>query len=179
VKTYKFEKKDIIYILGIVISSALSLVFSYGISFFLDNVIIQRQSNVLAIWIISMLVLVIISGITSIILGQYFPIRVQLKKSINISQDVMKGILNSPQSIYQGNEKGYYINLITSSSFSYGDVYGQFYIDLFGNVVFAMMVIVAASLINLYFGILFILYIPICWLTIKGPSKKISEFQKE
>lgn len=178
-KTYRFEKKNVLYILGIIVSSAITLAFTYGVSYFIDIVIIERQSSELIVWIISMLTLVIIGGISSIFLSQYFPLLVQLKKSINISQDVMGGILNSPQSIYQRNEKGYYINLITSSSFSYGDVYGQFYIDLFGNIIYAMMIIIAASLIDIYFGILFILYIPLCWLTIKSPSKRIAEFQKE
>lgn len=178
-KTYKFEKKNILYILGIIISSALALMFSYGISYFIDNIIIERQFEQLIIWVMSMLILVIIGGILSIFLGQYFPLLVQLKKSIHISQDVMGGILNMPQSKYQLNEKGYYINLITSSSFSYGDVYGQFYIDLIGNIIYAMIIIIAASVINIYFGALFIAYIPLCWLIIKGPSKRIAEFQKE
>ncbi|MBU3195997.1 hypothetical protein KPL26_04860 [Clostridium algidicarnis] len=75
-KTYKFEKKNILYILGIIISSALALMFSYGISYFIDNIIIERQFEQLIIWVMSMLILVIIGGISSIFLGQYFPLLV-------------------------------------------------------------------------------------------------------
>lgn len=42
-----------------------------------------------------------------------------------------------------------------------------------------MMIIIEASFINIYFGALFIAYIPLCWIIIKGPSKRIAEFQKE
>jgi len=126
-----------------------------------------------------MIFLVLFGGLAAIFLGQYFPLHVQLKKSIKISQDVMSGVLKSPQSVFQKREKGYYINLITSSSFSYGDVYGQVYIDLIANSIYAMIIIIIAGLINIYFSVLFILYIPLCWLTIKEPSKRIAKFQKE
>lgn len=178
-KTYKFDKKNILYILGIVVSSSVALVFSYGISYFIDTIIMEKQLELLIIWTVSMIIICALGGITSIFLGQYIPILVQLKKSIEISQDVMAGIIDSSQSIYQRHEKGYYINIVTSSSFSYGDIYGQLYIELIGNIIYALIIILAAGFINIYFAALFIGYIPLCWIIVKNPSKRISEFQKE
>lgn len=178
-ETYKFDKKNILYIVGMVISSSVALIFSYGISYFIDIIIMEKQLELLIIWTVSMIIICALGGITSIFLGQYIPILVQLKKSIEISQDVMAGIINSAQSIYQQNEKGYYINIVTSSSFSYGDMYGQLYIDLIGNMIYALIIIFAAGFINVYFAALFICYIPLCWIVIKNPSKRIAEFQKE
>lgn len=178
-RTYRFKAVNILYIFGMVISFSLQIAFSYGIAYFLNYIVTPKNSTALLPWMLYMLTLVVISSVASVVGGQYFPLRVQLKKSIEISQDVMRSILGMPLKEYYKKESGQYINLVTSSAFTYGDIYGQYYIDLVSNILYALMVIMVALTINWRFSVVFVLYIPLCWLISHGPSKTTAQYQEK
>lgn len=176
---YSFKIQNLLYILGILINTVLVILFSYGISYFLQEILSNGGHENLNHWGMMMLILSIIIGFWKTIIAQYLPLRFQLKKSIHISQDVVKNILELNQDCYIKNEKGYYINLVTNSALTYGTIYKHLWIELIANAICVLVVISIAGYINLYLGIAMCFYIPICYLITHVASKKIAEFQKK
>lgn len=82
-----------------------------------------------------------------------------------------------PMKEYIKHEKGYYINLVTTSAFSYGDIYAQINILLIGNMICVGLLLIIALCINIWLGILFVVYIPIYYCLMRYPSKKVAEYQ--
>lgn len=129
-------------------------------------------------YLMTILLVLLLSVVANIFFAQYLPLRLQLKKSMDYSQGVMNSLLKISQRNYQSREKGYYINLVTSSAFTCGDIYGHLNIELVGNVLCVVLMISMAAYINIYFGLAYLIYIPIFALLTQSPNKKIASFQK-
>lgn len=131
-----------------------------------------------ASYIVVIFVLTIISLISTLFFVNYFPLKLQLEKSMEVSRDVMDGVLKLPQKIFEEKDSGYYINLVTSSSFTFADIFSQINTHLIGNIICIIILLIVSFYISPAFLILFLIYIPIFYVITKAPTKKISEFQK-
>lgn len=178
-RVFEISFSNTILAFGIVICTALSIVSSILVGKFID--FIENKPNFdqdTFLYLFSILGAMILTTVASIYLAQYFPLRLQLKKSIDYSQKVMNGLLKISQKNYQSKEKGYYINLVTSSAFTCGDIYGQINVELVGNAMCVLLLIIIATYISPYLGGIYLLYIPIFALLTQKPNKKIAAFQK-
>lgn len=177
-KIIEINKKNLSLIIGIVFAMLCSISISVVISMFFD-ILTGTRSGDLYLSLLVILGLTIVSGVASIFLGQYFPLKLQLKKSCEESISVISNVFKLTQKEFNKKDKGYYMNIATSSAFTFGDIYGHINVQLFGNILCIIILLIISSYINIYFGILFTLYIPLCWIVINRPSKKISNYQKE
>jgi len=126
-----------------------------------------------------LLLIMLVSAITAIALARYIPLKLQLGKSIEYADKTMEALLEINQKDYKSKERGYYINLVTSSAFTYGEIYGQINTELVGNMLCVLTIIVISMYINIEIGFAYILYIPIYFLIAHSPNKKIAEYQKK
>ena len=129
-------------------------------------------------YIVGLFVLTILSLICTLLFVKWFPLKIQLQKSIDISQEIMEGVLKLPQKFYQAKDLGHYINLVTSSSFTFATIFSEINTNLIGNIFCVIILIVVAGFINPIFAIVFLIYIPLFYVMIHAPSKRISELQK-
>lgn len=164
---------SIVFCTGLSIGS--SLLLGGFIDFLSGRTAFDRDSLMYLAMILAALLLAVAA---SILFAQYLPLRLQLKKSMEYSRGVMDGLLKISDRNYQSREKGYYINLVTSSAFTCGDIYGHLNVDLVGNVLCVILMIGIAFYINPLFGLAYLLYIPIFALLTQSPNKKIAAFQK-
>ena len=178
-KLFQPNFKTLSLVFGICLTMILSIATNVLFSKFIDF-IQQSRFNVKEniYYIVGLFLLTVISLIFTLFFVNYFPLKMQLKKSIETSQKVMKEVLNIPQKDYQDKDSGYYINLVTSSSFTFADVFAQINTQLIGNILCVLILLVISAFINIYFTVLFIIYIPIYYVITQAPTKKISKFQE-
>ncbi|MDO4595370.1 MAG: ABC transporter ATP-binding protein, partial [Tissierellia bacterium] len=174
---FKLQKKNILITIGVIISFMSTILYSYLLSYFIDLISSSDEYNLIKVVFILLLV-VIIAGFAKIFLGEWLPMKLLLEKSISSTVDLMKRFLKFPFHIYNMHQKGYYINVITSSAFTYGDIYTHLTVQLPANAFIALIMVIIAFSLSIYFGILFLLFIPICYLITLKPSRMLSEFQK-
>lgn len=177
---FELRFSNILMALGIVLCTALSIAASLllgkFIDFLADRPAFDRDT---AIYLAVILIALVLSILASIVLAQFLPLKVQLAKSMEYTQGVMNGLLKTSQKNYQSKEKGYYINLVTSSAFTCGDIYGQMNIELVGNLLCVLLMICIAAYINPYFALVYLIYIPLFAVLTQKPNKKIAAFQKD
>lgn len=177
---FELSFKNIILAIGIVCCTALSIVASLLLGRFIDFLSNRPAfDHETLVYLIAILCALVLTVIANVVLAQFLPLKFQLKKSIEYSQGVMRGLLNMSQRNYLHNEKGYYINLVTSSAFTCGDIYGQLNIELIGNLLCVLVLIIIATFISPFFGLAYIFYIPFFAILTQRPNKKIAAFQKE
>lgn len=165
--------------IGIVISTALSVAASLLLGGFIDFMTHRTSFDTQIIrYLILLLTVMIASAGSNIFLGKFLPLRRQLRKTIDFSQEVIDGVMEVPLKNYLKHEKGYYINVVTSSAFIAGDIYGQLNIELVGNLLCVGLMIVLAGFINPWFAVVYLLYIPIYALLSQKPNKKIADYQR-
>ncbi len=102
---FELRLKNMIMAMGIVLCTALAIVSSLLLGKFIDFLsgrpAFDRDTAIYLIIILSALVLSILA---SIVLAQFLPLRVQLKKSIEYTQGVMSG-LPTPDAFLSGTKK--------------------------------------------------------------------------
>ncbi len=177
---FELRFRNILMAFGIVLCTALSIAASLllgkFIDFLADRPAFDRDT---AIYLAVILIALVLSIIAGIVLAQFLPLKVQLAKSMEYTRGVMNGLLKTSQKNYQSKEKGYYINLVTSSAFTCGDIYGQMNIELVGNLLCVLLMICIAAYINPYFALVYLIYIPLFAVLTQKPNKKIAAFQKD
>lgn len=121
----------------------------------------------------------ILSAILSIVLVQYMPMKILLNKSIDASRTVIDLLLKTSHKNYTAYDKGYYINLVTSSAFIYGDIYAQMNITLIGNILCVLLLLGVSVCINPYLGLTFAGFIFIYYIVMNRPSKITAQYQEQ
>lgn len=176
---FEYRFSNLLLALGIVACTAISIVSSLLMGNFIDFLSVKNEfDKEILIYLCLILVISVLSMGSNVYLAQFLPLKLQLNKSIEYSRDVMDGVLKVSQKNYLKREKGYYINLVTSSAFTCGDIYGQINVELVGNACCVLLLIIIAAYINLYFALIYLMYIPLFAVVVKTPSLKIANLQK-
>ncbi|WP_243344565.1 ABC transporter ATP-binding protein [Anaerococcus sp. AGMB09787] len=177
-KLLTFKKQYLLGIFGIVLATVFSILASLLTSRVIDNISNDISKLNYATFIL-LAAVVVISGLFNAVLKQYYPVGLGCDAAIEVQEIITKDLLNSSQKVYNDREKGYYMNLLTSSAFTYGDLYTQFLVIFIGNLISAIILVGVAMYVNIYFGIAFLLFIPLCWLITRKPAEKISDYQRK
>ena len=171
--------KNICLILGMCVSLILSILSGILFSNILDLLSESQMNKSYEMnKILLFFVLTVLSSAASVIFSQFLPLSFQLKKSIHTSQNTMAGLLNMSQKSYKKFDSGYYMNLTTSSSFTYGDICSHMNIQLPANILCVIIILLFVMNVSLIFGLIFIAYIPLFYLVVRIPGRKVAEFQK-
>ena len=178
-KLFELKPRHVLYIFFILMNILLSMAISYLFSDVIDKISGNSSFTEILHLLLFLLTLVVLNSVLSVYFTNYKPLEVDLEESIGNSRKLLKLLLKSSQKEYEKKEKGYFINLNTSSGFVCADIYSQFSIELIGYILSALIIIIGVSFIYPMFGLIFILYIPIFYFVIRYPSKTISELQKD
>lgn len=122
----EFKVKNVLLIAGIVLCTMLSIVSSVMLGNFVDIISASKSFTAdVRTRLLIIFLLMISSALASLFLGQFLPLKLNLQKSIKNARDTIGSLLKINFSQYGKEDKGYYINLVTNSSFSAADMYVQ------------------------------------------------------
>lgn len=175
---FNLKIQNIILVIAIIFNTALSIIISVLIGNILDILTAPNFIDYIFQPIIVILILTVLSSVMSIILVQYMPMKILLRKSIDASRTVIDLLLRTSHKNYAAYDKGYFINIITSSAFVYGDIYAQMNITLIGNILCIVLLLGVSVFINPYLGIAFTIFIAIYYIVMNRPSKITAEYQE-
>ena len=179
IKLIEFTPFNCFLILGIVMSTMLAAISSHFEGDLLDYIAYKSGDKFDIIMQLTKILIISSSAVvSSTILGQFLPLRLQIKQSMSFSNDVMRGILKLPYSLYYKNENGYYLNLVSSSAFTCGDLYTHLNIELIGNAICVIALLLLANAVNHYFIGIYVAYIIVFLLLASKPNMMISDYQK-
>lgn len=179
-KLLEWNIRNVGLIVGMIVAFALAIAKSY----YLANVIDRIASHTLTPTEIvptlaGLLGIILLTVVAEVILVQFLPLRLALGRSIGYTKHVAHGMLGLSHKHYNRKDNGYYINLITSSAFTCGDLYAQLNVQLIGYALCVLILVVGAAIINAAIGLCFLIYIPLYALALKLPNQRISTFQKD
>ncbi len=178
-KLFEMTPRHALYIFFILVNILLSMLVSYIFSDVIEMISGKESFTGILHLLLFLLVLVILNSFLTVYFTNYKPLEVDLEESIGNSRKLLRLLLKSSQREYDKKEKGYFINLNTSSGFVFADIYSQLSIELVGYILSALIIIVGVTCVYPVFGLIFILYIPVFYFVVRHPSKTISEIQKD
>ena len=178
-KVFEWKLRNVIMILSYLVALGVAIYSSVYQGGFIDSLVKAKGFNSTVLMRLSiMLGLMLASAVLNILFVQYLPLRRNLLESMKAGIGALKSVLGISQKQYEEKDKGYYLNVVTNSSFSYGDLYSQLNIELPGSIISLAFLIVVMGFINPIFSIIYVVYIPLyLWLSNK-PNAALADYQR-
>lgn len=177
-RMYRFRFKHFLIVLALFLDSILSLAFAYTLSYLIDNILLDNNMGLFPYWIVGTVIVTVLCCLSNIFINRFLPLKELLKASIAISRDSLLDLLHLNYKNYSKNDKGYYYNVVTNSSFTYAEITINLYTWWTANIIIVLAVIGVIFYINPIIGGLFALYVPITALASIKPSKISSDYNK-
>ena len=185
-KFYKFDKHSAFAItkenVFLISGSILSTAFSVAISLMLGLLISHISQGMDASNQITILVLILFLSLVSTILvltfKGWFPLRSEIKQRMDSAKRVIYEIVAMPLRSYKKHEKGYYMNLLSSSTTMYGSIYSAINIRILSAAGCVLIILLALFLINRIYFTVALVYIPIFLFVIEFPTQRIADLQR-
>lgn len=170
-----FNLKNIFIVLIIVINTIVAIAISVGFSQIINQLTGHYKISRIMKTLLFLLILSILEAVLNIYFVQYLPQKLHTYKGVNTTQEVLKLVLKSKTKYFEKKDNGEYFNMGMNSSFIYGGNVIQLNIVLVANVICCLLIFGVSIAVNKWFGLVFLLYIPVYYFSIKRPTLKLSE----
>ena len=183
---YKFQvpsslvitKNNIFLIVGLVLSTALSVATSLALGSIVSAVSQGSWMTGKTIAFVGVLFLSLASAVLVLTFKGWFPVRAAIIQRMSCTTQVIQRVIEMPARVYKKHEKGYYMNLLSSSATMYGSVYSAVNIAILSSVGCIVVILLALLITNYVYFIVVLTYIPILFLVTRVPSKRIADLQR-
>ena len=183
---YKFQvpssfvitKNNIFLILGSVLSTALSVATSLALGSIVSAVSQGSWMTGKTIAFVGVLFLSLASAVLVLTFKGWFPVRAAIIQRMSCTTQVIQRVIEMPPRVYKKYEKGYYMNLLSSSATMYGSVYSAVNIAILSSVGCIVVILLALLITNYVYFIVVLTYIPILFLVTRVPAKRIADLQR-
>ena len=183
---YKFEvpsslvitKKNVFLIVGSVLSTALSVATSLALGSIVSAVSQDSWMTGKTIIFVGVLFLSLVSAVLVLTFKGWFPVRAAIIQRMSCTAQVIQRVIAMPARVYKTHEKGYYMNLLSSSATMYGSVYSAVNIAILSSVGCIVVILLALLITNYVYFIVVLTYIPILFLATRFPAKRIADLQR-
>ena len=183
---YKFQvpsslvitKKNVFLIVGSVLSTALSVATSLALGSIVSAVSQDSWMTGKTIAFVGVLFLSLVSAVLALTFKGWFPVRAAIIQRMSCTTQVIQRVIAMPARVYKKHEKGYYMNLLSSSATMYGSVYSAVNIAILSSVGCIVVILLALLITNYVYFIVVLTYIPILFLVTRVPSKRIADLQR-
>ena len=183
---YKFQvpssfvitKKNVFLIVGSVLSTALSIATSLALGSIVSAVSQGSWMTGKTITFVGVLFLSLVSAVLVLTFKGWFPVRAAIIQRMSCTTQVIQRVIEMPARVYKKHEKGYFMNLLSSSATMYGSVYSAVNIAILSSVGCIVVILLALLIINYVYFIVVLTYIPILFLVTRVPAKRIADLQR-
>ena len=183
---YKFKvpsffvitKKNVFLIVGSVLSTALSVATSLALGSIVSAVSQGSWMTGKTIAFVGVLFLSLVSAVLVLTFKGWFPVRAAIIQRMSCTTQVIQRVIAMPPRVYKKHEKGYYMNLLSSSATMYGSVYSAVNIAILSSVGCIVVILLALLITNYVYFIVVLTYIPILFLVTRVPAKRIADLQR-
>lgn len=171
----KYPWQVILYVLSLIVSLAVP----YAISLLIDKIILANDFSNLLGWFFPVLAIAIVSSVLTFYFMHFTTIKAIIDNAITLSINAVKKMLRIPVIEYSKKEKSYYLNVVTNSSFTYGNVFASVYLRLIASAICVLVIIGVVFFINPILSIIFILYIPIVIFSTHSQTGKLARMHSQ
>ena len=171
-------KKNVFLIVGSVLSTALSVATSLTLGSIVSAVSQGSWMISKTITFVGVLFLSLVSAVLVLTFKGWFPVRAAIIQRMSCTTQVIQRVIAMPARVYKKHEKGYYMNLLSSSATMYGSVYSAVNIAILSSVGCIAVILLALLITNYVYFIVVLTYIPILFLVTRVPAKRIADLQR-
>lgn len=166
----KYPWQVILYVLSLIVS----LGVPYAIALLIDKIILANDFSNLLGWFFPVLGIAIVSSILTFYFIHFTIIKAMITNAVKLGINSVKKLLRIPVIEYSKKEKSYYLNVVTNSSFTYGEAHAAVYLQLIASIICVLIILGVVFFINPILSVVFILYIPIVIFSTHSQTGKLA-----
>ncbi len=126
------------------------------------------------------LVLAVASAAATVLLGEWVPTWLGVRRFLDSAVACARDILAAPQSAFARHEKGHFVNVLMNSTDTYGMLlYAGAGVRIPGAVLALVGTVAIAALIDPLMVVLIVVYAPVLWLALRLPARSLAELQRD
>jgi len=175
-KILKNNRIDIVlYVFSLILSLAIPLFFAYLI----DEILLSNKKDILTLWFIFAIILAVLSSFMSFYFISFMIKKRSIQNHVDLSVHCFKKLLAIPIPDYFKKDKSYYLNVISNSSSSYGDIHAEIHLTLISDIIAVILILGLVFFINRYLAVLFVIFSPIVFFGTLFQAKKLALMQSD
>ena len=126
------------------------------------------------------LVLAVASAAATVLLGEWVPTWLGVRRFLDGAMACARDILAAPQRAFARHEKGHFVNVLMNSTDTYGMLlYAGASVRIPGAVLALVGTVTVAALIDPLMAALVVVYAPVLWLALRLPARSLAELQRD
>ncbi len=125
------------------------------------------------------LVLAAASAAATVLLGEWVPTWLGVRRFLDSAVACARDILAAPQRASERHGKGHFVNVLMNSTDTYGTLYAAASVRVPGAALALVGTVAIAALIDPLMAVLVVVYAPVLWLALRLPARSLAELQRD
>ena len=129
--------------------------------------------------LVAALALALSAAAATVALGECVPTWVGLRRGFAAAVRCVRGLLSASQRAFERHDKGYHVNLLSSSADIYGTLYAAVNVRVPGAALALFGIVALAAAIDPLMAALMVAYVPVFWLALRLPARSLAALQRD
>ena len=169
--------RNVVRSVGVAASTLLAAAASVAVGRVVDR-LSSGASGVGALLAVA-LILAAASAAATVILGEWVPTWLGVRRFLDGAVACAGDILAAPQRAFARRDKGHYVNVLMNSTDTYGTLYAGASVRIPGAALALLGIVIIAALIDPLMAVLVVVYAPVLWLALRLPARSLAELQRD
>ena len=169
--------RNVVRSVGVAASTLLAAAASVAVGRVVDQ-LSSGASGVGALLAVA-LILAAASAAATVILGEWVPTWLGVRRFLDGAVACAGDILAAPQRAFARRDKGHYVNVLMNSTDTYGTLYAGVSVRIPGAALALLGTVIIAALIDPLMAVLVVVYAPVLWLALRLPARSLAELQRD
>lgn len=125
------------------------------------------------------LALAVAATVATVLLGRWVPCWAGVSRGMDAAVGAVRQLLRAPERAAARHDKGYYVNVLTGSTDTYGTMYADLNVSVLGSGLALAALVAIAAAQDVLLAAMLLAYVPAFALALRLPARRLARLQGE
>lgn len=125
------------------------------------------------------LALAVAATVATVLLGRWVPCWAGVSRGMDAAVGAVRQLLRAPERAAARHDKGYYVNVLTGSTDTYGTMYADLNVSVVGSALTLSALVAIAAAQDVLLAAMLLVYVPVFVLALRLPARRLARLQGE
>lgn len=129
--------------------------------------------------LVAALALAALATVAAVLLGAWVPRWAGVSRAMDAAVGAVRQLLRAPERAAARHDKGYYVNVLTGSTDTYGTMYADLNVFVVGSALALSALVAIAAAQDVLLAAMLLVYVPVFVLALRLPARRLARLQGE
>lgn len=129
--------------------------------------------------LVAALALAALATVAAVLLGAWVPRWAGVSRAMDAAVSAARQLLAAPSRAFARHDKGYYVNVLTGSTDTYGTMYADLNVSVVGSALALSALVAIAAAQDVLLAAMLLVYVPVFVLALRLPARRLARLQGE